>query len=101
VLIVTDAADSAGFSYIRVPLGASDFSANSMILYYFVDYDVLMPLELAYSYDDTSGDVNLNAFNIGAAPSYVFSTLSDILSINQGLRVHVVPWSPVNIRNSQ
>ncbi|KIJ13748.1 glycoside hydrolase family 30 protein [Paxillus involutus ATCC 200175] len=73
---ITDAADSAGFSYIRVPLGASDFSANT------------------YSYDDTSGDVNLNAFNIGAAPSYVFSTLSDILSINQGLRVHVVPWSP-------
>ncbi|KIK92142.1 glycoside hydrolase family 30 protein [Paxillus rubicundulus Ve08.2h10] len=73
---ITDAADSAGFSYIRVPLGASDFSANT------------------YSYDDTSGDVNLNAFNIGAAPSYVFSTLSDILSINQALRVHVVPWSP-------
>ncbi|KAF9230954.1 glycoside hydrolase family 30 protein [Melanogaster broomeanus] len=63
---VTDGADSAGFSYIRVPLGASDFSAKT------------------YSYDDTSGDTNLNNFNIGAAPSYVFSTL----------QVHVVPWSP-------
>ncbi|KAF9235914.1 glycoside hydrolase family 30 protein [Melanogaster broomeanus] len=76
LLTVTDGADSAGFSYIRVPLGASDFSAKT------------------YSYDDTSGDTNLNNFNIGAAPSYVFSTLSDILSINQWLRVHVVPWSP-------
>ncbi|KAF9235917.1 glycoside hydrolase family 30 protein [Melanogaster broomeanus] len=73
---ITDGADSAGFSYIRVPLGASDFSAKT------------------YSYDDTSGDANLTNFNIGAAPSYVFSILSDILSINQWLRVHVVPWSP-------
>ncbi|KAF9221819.1 glycoside hydrolase family 30 protein [Gyrodon lividus] len=73
---ITDGADSAGFSYIRVPLGSSDFSAN------------------AYSYDDISGDINLNYFNIVAAPSYVFSTLSDILSVNQWLRVHVVPWSP-------
>ncbi|KIJ64292.1 glycoside hydrolase family 30 protein [Hydnomerulius pinastri MD-312] len=72
----TDGANSAGFSYIRVPLGASDFSATT------------------YSYDDTSGDTALNDFNIGAAPSYLFSTLSDILSINQWLRVHVVPWSP-------
>ncbi|KAI9463484.1 glycoside hydrolase family 30 protein [Boletus coccyginus] len=73
---ITDGSNSAGFSYIRVPLGATDFSANT------------------YSYDDTSGDVNLNHFNISAAPSYVFSTLKDILSINQWLRVHVVPWSP-------
>lgn len=73
---ITDASNSAGFSYIRVPLGASDFSATT------------------YSYDDTSGDVNLNDFGVGAAPGYVFSTLRDILSINQWLRVHVIPWSP-------
>ncbi|KAI9568162.1 glycoside hydrolase family 30 protein [Boletus coccyginus] len=73
---ITDGSNSAGFSYIRVPLGATDFSADR------------------YSYDDTSGDVDLNHFNISAAPSYVFSTLKDILAINQLLRVHVVPWSP-------
>ncbi|KAF8127610.1 glycoside hydrolase family 30 protein [Boletus edulis] len=73
---ITDGSNSAGLSYIRVPLGATDFSTNT------------------YSYDDTSGDVNLNDFNIGAAPSYLFSTLRDILSINEWLRVHVVPWSP-------
>ncbi|KAG9310857.1 glycoside hydrolase family 30 protein [Chiua virens] len=73
---ITDGANSAGFSYIRVPLGATDFSANT------------------YSYDDTSGDVNLVEFNIGAAPSYVISTLKDILSINPELRIHILPWSP-------
>ncbi|KAH7922519.1 glycoside hydrolase family 30 protein [Leucogyrophana mollusca] len=72
----TDGANAAGFSYIRVPLGASDFSTD------------------AYSYDDTSGDTSLSDFDIGAAPSDVFSVLTDILSINNMLRVHVVPWSP-------
>ncbi|KAG1720408.1 glycoside hydrolase family 30 protein [Suillus lakei] len=72
----TDAANSAGFSYIRVPLGATDFSANT------------------YSYDDISGDTSLNNFNINAAPSDVFSVLQDILSINHMARFHIVPWSP-------
>lgn len=63
----------------------------------FIENTLLTHFWTAYSYDDTSGDVNLNDFNIGAAPSYVFSTLRDILSINQWLRVHVVPWSPVSI----
>ncbi|EGN97618.1 glycoside hydrolase family 30 protein [Serpula lacrymans var. lacrymans S7.3] len=73
---VTDGANAAGFSYIRVPLGASDFSAS------------------LYSLDDTSGDTSLGSFNIDAAPSYVFSTLTDILSINNRLSVHILPWSP-------
>ncbi|EGN94695.1 glycoside hydrolase family 30 protein [Serpula lacrymans var. lacrymans S7.3] len=73
---VTDGANSAGLSYLRVPLGASDFSAT------------------VYSYDDTSGDTGLGSFNIDAAPSYVFSTLTDILSVNNRLNVHVLPWSP-------
>ncbi|KAH7929968.1 glycoside hydrolase family 30 protein [Leucogyrophana mollusca] len=72
----TDGANAAGFSYVRVPLGASDFSTR------------------AYSYDDTSGDTSLSHFNIGVAPSQVFSILDDILSINSQVRVHVVPWSP-------
>lgn len=72
----TDSANSAGFSYIRVPLGATDFSANT------------------YSYDDISGDTSLNDFNINAAPSGVFSILQDILSINHMARFHIVPWSP-------
>lgn len=72
----TDGANSAGFSFIRVPLGATDFSARN------------------YSYDDVSGDTPLYDFNIGVTPSYVFTVLRDILSINNMLRVYILPWSP-------
>ncbi|KAI0734077.1 glycoside hydrolase superfamily [Fomitopsis betulina] len=63
-------------TYLRVPLGATDFSAY------------------AYTYDDTGGDTALNDFNINASPSYLFSTISDILSVNKILKIHVCPWSP-------
>ncbi|KAJ7142111.1 glycoside hydrolase [Mycena crocata] len=69
-------ASSAGITYLRVPLGASDFSHTS------------------YSYDDTPDDTSLSNFNISAAPSYVFEVLNDIQEINKILRIHVVPWSP-------
>ncbi|KAJ7064054.1 glycoside hydrolase family 30 protein [Mycena amicta] len=73
---VTDGANAAGFSYVRVPIGASDFSAN------------------VYSLDDVSGDTSFSSFNINNAPSYLFSVLLDILSINPALKVHILPWSP-------
>ncbi|KAK0463046.1 glucan endo-1,6-beta-glucosidase [Desarmillaria tabescens] len=72
----TDGANAAGLNYIRVPLGASDFSAGP------------------YSFDDTNGDTSFNAFNINDAPSYLFSVLKDIYSINNIIKVHVLPWSP-------
>ncbi|KAJ8461900.1 hypothetical protein ONZ51_g11249 [Trametes cubensis] len=72
----TDGADAAGFSYLRVPLGASDFSAK------------------VYSLDDVSGDTSLTSFNINNAPSYLFSVINDIQGINPYLKVHIIPWSP-------
>ncbi|KAL5498371.1 hypothetical protein ACEPAH_2513 [Sanghuangporus vaninii] len=72
----TDGANAGGLSYLRVPLGASDFSAN------------------LYSFDDTAGDASFNNFNINNAPSYLFSTIQDILSVNNLVRVHILPWSP-------
>ncbi|CCM04938.1 uncharacterized protein FIBRA_07135 [Fibroporia radiculosa] len=72
----TDGADAAGFSYLRVPLGASDFSAS------------------VYSFDDVSGDTSLDSFDINNAPSYLFEVLSDIAGINNLLKIHIVPWSP-------
>ncbi|KAL1740014.1 glycoside hydrolase family 30 protein [Schizophyllum fasciatum] len=72
----TDGANAAGLSYVRVPLGASDFSAG------------------LYSFDDVNGDISFNSFNINRAPSYLFTVLKDIQSINPRLKVHVVPWSP-------
>ncbi|KAJ7260891.1 glycoside hydrolase [Mycena haematopus] len=72
----TDGANAAGLNYIRVPLGASDFSAN------------------LYSFDDASGDTSFNNFNIGKAPSYLYSVIKDIQTISPILKVHILPWSP-------
>ena len=75
----TDAANSAGLSYVRIPLGASDLSAKT------------------YTYDDVAGDTSLSYFSIDSTPSYVFSTLSDIKAINNRLKLHYLPWSPVSL----
>ncbi|KAF5342971.1 hypothetical protein D9758_013670 [Tetrapyrgos nigripes] len=60
----TDGANVAGLNYIRVPLGASDFSATT------------------YNFDDFDGDTSFNNFNINNAPPYVFSVLTDIHNVN-------------------
>lgn len=49
----------------------------------------------AYSLDDTNGDTSFSSFNINRSPSYLFSVLKDIRAINQYVKVHIVPWSPV------
>ncbi|KAJ3709855.1 glycoside hydrolase [Lentinula raphanica] len=69
---------SAGgaINYLRVPIGASDFSSS------------------AYSLDDVSGDTSFNNFNISNAPSYLYSTLADIYAVNPNLKIHILPWSP-------
>ncbi|KAJ7184619.1 glycoside hydrolase [Mycena filopes] len=69
-------ASSAGITYLRVSLGATDFSKTS------------------YSFDDTPGDTALTKFNIDASPSYLFDVLRDIQDISNIVKVHVVPWSP-------
>ncbi|KZP08896.1 glycoside hydrolase family 30 protein, partial [Athelia psychrophila] len=71
----TDGANAAGFTYLRVPLGASDFSAT------------------LYSYDNDK-DTSLANFDINNAPSYVYSVIQDIRSVNSLLKVHILPWSP-------
>ncbi|KAJ7752198.1 glycoside hydrolase family 30 protein [Mycena maculata] len=76
VFSVADGVNASGLSYLRVPIGASDFSAN------------------LYSLDDVSGDTSFSKFNINNAPSYLFSVIQDILSINPALKVHILPWSP-------
>lgn len=50
-----------------------------------------------YSLDDTSGDTSFSKFNIDIIPSYVFSVLKDIQSINSLMKLHIVPWSPVSV----
>jgi Glycosyl hydrolase family 30 TIM-barrel domain len=73
----TDGADSAGLSYIRLPMGSTDLSAT------------------AYTYDDACCDTSLSQFSISVTPSYVFSVLNDIKSVNNILKLHMIPWSPV------
>ncbi|KAE9396925.1 glycoside hydrolase family 30 protein [Gymnopus androsaceus JB14] len=72
----TDGANAAGFSYVRIPIGASDFSATT------------------YSLDDTTGDDSFAQFNANRTPSQVFSVLQDIVDINPQLKIHILPWSP-------
>ncbi|KAF8991123.1 glycoside hydrolase family 30 protein [Cyathus striatus] len=72
----TDGADAAGLSYVRITVGASDFSP------------------FVYSLDDTSGDTTFANFSINRTPSYVFSVLRDIRSLNDRIKIHLVPWSP-------
>lgn len=72
----TDGANSGGLNYLRVPLGASDFSSG------------------VYSFDDVWDETSLNSFNINRAPSYLFQTILDIKSINPLVKVHLLPWSP-------
>ena len=104
-LAATDGANSAGFSYLRIPLGASDFSANGeqtsprrlvcLSTLGWQTADTHTRRHAVYSFDDVSGDNALNSFNINNAPSYLFSVLNDIRSINSLLRIHILPWSPV------
>lgn len=71
-----EGANSAGLSYLRVPLGATDFSTE------------------VYSYDEADGDLCLNDLDVNSARPYIFEILKDIQSINNMLRVHLLPWSP-------
>ncbi|KAG6868840.1 hypothetical protein C0993_009377 [Termitomyces sp. T159_Od127] len=71
-----DGTNTAGLNYIRLSIGASDFSAGE------------------YSLDDTNGDTSFASFSIDRAPSYLFSVLQDIKAINSNIKVHIVPWSP-------
>lgn len=66
----------AGLSYIRVPIGASDFSTN------------------AYSLNDNDGDESMSRLDMTRVPSSVFTVLKDIMGANQYSKFHLVPWSP-------
>ncbi|KAK2465514.1 hypothetical protein APHAL10511_002406 [Amanita phalloides] len=72
----TEGANAAGLSYVRVPLGASDFSPKE------------------YSFDDTDGDKEMISFEMYNPPHCLFSVLQDMLSVNNALHIHVLPWSP-------
>jgi glucosylceramidase len=68
-----------GFSFMRLTVGASDFSRTH------------------YSYDDTPGDApdpELKHFSIAPARQYVLPRVREALAINPDLVVMISPWSP-------
>ncbi len=69
-----------GISFLRQPMGASDFSASGN-----------------YSYDDMpSGqtDPNLTNFSVAHDATYIIPLVKQALSINPNLKVVALPWSP-------
>jgi len=69
-----------GISFLRQPMGASDFSASGN-----------------YSYDDVpSGqtDVNLANFSVAHDTPYIIPLIKQAISINPNLKVVALPWSP-------
>ena len=69
-----------GISYIRLPMGASDFSSQP-----------------AYTYDDMpegEKDPDLNHFSIDPDRAFIIPLIQQALTINPGLKIMASPWSP-------
>jgi glucosylceramidase len=74
------ASSGIGISFLRQPMGATDFSASGN-----------------YSYDDMpSGqtDPNLASFSIAHDSAYTIPLVKQALSINPNIKVVALPWSP-------
>jgi glucosylceramidase len=70
-----------GLNYIRVPMGASDFSANRQ----------------PYTYDDVPGgeaDPTLANFSIAHDLAYIIPALRKARALNPSLRLIANPWTP-------
>jgi glucosylceramidase len=69
-----------GISFVRIPMGASDFSVSG-----------------PYSYDDLpagQSDPNLNHFSISHDQAYILPVLQQARSLNPNLTFMANPWSP-------
>jgi len=69
-----------GISFLRQPMGATDFSASGN-----------------YSYDDTppgQTDSNLTNFSVAHDAAYIIPLLKQALAINSNIKVVALPWSP-------
>jgi glucosylceramidase len=69
-----------GLSFLRQPMGATDFSASGN-----------------YSYDDVptgQTDFNLNNFSVAHDNAYIIPLLQKALAVNPAIKVVALPWSP-------
>ena len=70
-----------GLNFLRVPIGASDYTATG----------------IPYTYDDVpagSSDPALAGFSIAHDTSYILPTLQAIRALDPRLYLEAVPWSP-------
>src|SRR5438876_4146981 len=75
-----DPANGIGISFVRIPMGASDFSVNG-----------------PYSYDDLppgQTDPTLSKFSINHDTAYILPILKQALALNPALKFMANPWSP-------
>ncbi len=75
-----DPATGIGISFVRIPMGASDFSVNG-----------------PYSYDDLppgQTDPTLSKFSINHDTAYILPILKQALALNPSLKFMANPWSP-------
>jgi len=73
-------ASGIGISFLRQPMGASDFSSSGN-----------------YSYDDVPAgqtDPNLVNFSISHDTAYIVPLLKQAIAVNRAIKVVGVPWSP-------
>ena len=69
-----------GISFLRQPMGATDFSASGN-----------------YSYDDMpsgQADLNLTNFSVTHDAAYIIPLVQQALAINPNIKVVALPWSP-------
>lgn len=73
-----DPTNGAGFSFVRVPMGASDFALSD------------------YTYADTQGPVGdlLANFSVARDDTYVVPRLQQALALNPAITIIATPWSP-------
>ncbi|NHA06202.1 glucan endo-1,6-beta-glucosidase [Mucilaginibacter sp. HC2] len=64
-----------GISYLRISIGASDLSSSD------------------FTYNQTSGDVNMNNFSISQENQDLIPILKKILAINPSIKILATPWT--------
>ncbi len=67
--------DGAGMDYLRITIGASDFSLRD------------------FSYNDTEGDTMMSNFSLREDHTDLIPVLKEILQINPDLKIMASPWS--------
>jgi glucosylceramidase len=68
--------DGIGIDYIRLTIGASDFSLRD------------------FSYDDTPGDTLINNFSLDVEKADLLPVLKEIIAIHPSIKIMASPWSP-------